>query len=137
MNAHQKIRDTLLMTVLWALYGYLWLPLISLFAWLLGIDFAVEAIETTGGLEHLLDLLLWLGIVIIVMASVIISWSVSQLLPFKHKNRRSKIRNLKSDSEMSRWQLDEEIFRRIREGHRLSVNLDESGAITSISEYPE
>jgi biofilm PGA synthesis protein PgaD len=134
LTARQKFSDSVLTTLLWITYGYLWLPFISLVAWWVGIDSAYETIENAGGINHLLELVLWFGTAICIMAAIVIGWSLSQLLQFKDKNRRTQIPNLKMDAERSFWHLDEDTFRQIRDGCRLTVDLDENGAIIAVSE---
>ena len=48
-----RARDAVLTSLMWFIYAYLWLPLISLGAWIIGIDFAYDSLIAAGGLSGL------------------------------------------------------------------------------------
>ena len=132
LNKMQR-RDTLLTVLMWVLYAYLWMPGISLLAWYVGYEFAFEMVEDAGGVENLTDLLKSFGISIAVIACIIISWSMSQYWRFHNKNRRTGSPPPEKGAEQEMWDITEIEFDRIRNGKIISVNIDESLNLTSIT----
>jgi biofilm PGA synthesis protein PgaD len=132
LNKMQR-RDTLLTVLMWVLYAYLWMPVISLLAWYVGYEFAFEMVEDAGGVENLTDLLKSFGISIAVIACIIISWSMSQYWRLHNKNRRTGSPPPEKGAEQEMWGITEVEFDRIRNGKIISLNIDESLNLTSIT----
>jgi poly-beta-1,6-N-acetyl-D-glucosamine biosynthesis protein PgaD len=132
LDRRLKTRDAVLTTVLWVIYAYLWLPFISLIAWLVGIDFAYGLVEQAGGLSHLVELLTSFAIALAFITCIVIGWSALQFWRFHDKERRSTSPLPNYDDEMSLWDIDAAGLYQIRCGHRLTIALDEHGAITSV-----
>ena len=77
--------------MIWGLWLYLFLPLVNIILWLLGIHyFFVEVIEKAGYLI-LLDLLKNTGLSILVVFGVIRIWGVYNYLRFGKKERRRNV----------------------------------------------
>lgn len=134
LDRRLKTRDTILTTVLWAIYAYLWLPFISLLAWFIGIDFAYGLVERAGGLENLAQLLGRFSIALIAITVVVIGWSALQYWRFHERDRRTGSPSTNYDDELSLWNIDAETLYRIRQGRRLTIDLDECGAISSVAD---
>jgi len=134
LNRRLKTRDTVLTTILWLIYAYLWLPFISLIAWLIGIDFAYELVEQAGGPRNLVDLLISFGIALACIACIVIGWSVMQYWRFHDRERRITSKSPTYHDELSLWNIDAECLHEIRCGRRLTVGLDEHGVITSVQD---
>jgi poly-beta-1,6-N-acetyl-D-glucosamine biosynthesis protein PgaD len=134
LDRRLKARDTLLTTVLWAIYAYLWLPFISLLAWFIGIDFAYGLVEQAGGLGNLLHLLISFSAALISITIIVIGWSAVQYWRFHDSERRTGSPSPSYDDELSLWNIDAETLFQIRRGHRLTIDLDELGAIKSVAD---
>jgi len=132
LDTRLKTRDAVLTTALWVLYAYLWLPFISLIAWLIGIDFAYGLVEQAGGLSNLFELLTSFGIALAFITCIVIGWSALQFWRFHDKERRTTSPSPDYDDEMSLWDIDAADLYKIRCGRRLTIGLDEHGAITSV-----
>ena len=52
LTRRHRARDTLLTAIMWALYLYLWLPALSLVAWILGIEFAYDGQQFSFALQN-------------------------------------------------------------------------------------
>lgn len=75
-------------TLVWALWLYLFLPLLNIILWLLGIHFFyVEVIEKAGYLQ-LLNLFTKMGWSILVVFAVLRFWGYYNYLRFGKKDRR-------------------------------------------------
>ncbi len=84
----RRASDTMVTGVMWIVYMYLWVPLISLGAWLLGFEFAYDAMVRAGGAAGLLNVLWWYGIVIALIVVAVTAWSASNRIRFRQGNRR-------------------------------------------------
>lgn len=90
LTRQDRARDTIITAVLWAVYLYLWVPLVSLLAWALGFEFAYDVMVRAGGARDLLPILLDYAVVVAIIFSAFTLWSVSNRLRFKHLTRRSR-----------------------------------------------
>lgn len=84
----QRVRDTFLTALMWCIYVYLWMPLVSLLAWLAGLEFAYDVMVRAGGASALLSVLAWYTVVVSVIFVVVTVWSVSNRLRFRNRDRR-------------------------------------------------
>lgn len=125
-------RDRVLTTLMWVLYAYLWLPLISLGAWYLGVQFAYDLVIRAGGTEPLVSLLLSFLLILLITALVVILWSWIQRARFAKHERRIFFPAVVSADEQAFWAITEAEHSRIRSGKRLVIDLDETGKLTGI-----
>ncbi|TNF86502.1 MAG: poly-beta-1,6-N-acetyl-D-glucosamine biosynthesis protein PgaD [Gammaproteobacteria bacterium] len=125
-------RDRFLTTLMWALYAYLWLPLISLGAWYIGVQFAYDLVLWDGGTESLVSLLLGFLLILLFTALVVILWSWVQRTRFAQHERRVSSPSLPPAKEQAYWKLSETSFEQIRTGRRLFIDLDETGSMIGI-----
>ena len=102
LTRSERARDTFITALLWGLYLYLWVPLVSLIAWALGFEFAYDVMVRAGGARDLLPILLEYTVVVSVILSAFTIWSVSNRLRFKGLNRRNR-RDPVSDEQLSEY----------------------------------
>jgi len=74
--------------VFWVIWLYLWLPLISLFAWLVGIRLFREHMIDNGGYEVLFDIIGWYLLIILITSVALLGWARYNLMHFRGKGRR-------------------------------------------------
>jgi len=72
----------------WALWFYLWLPLVSLIAWAFGVQLFYEHMLMLGGYHSLLSLLMIYGLTILGIAVLLLGWASYNLLRFRNRERR-------------------------------------------------
>lgn len=125
-------RDRILTTIMWVLYAYLWLPLISLGAWYLGVQFAYDLVLRAGGTDPLISLLLSFLLILLVTALVVILWSWIQRARFANNERRISSPALEPAAEKAFWGISNTEHDQIRSGKRLVIDLDETGKLTGI-----
>ncbi|MGI9309632.1 MAG: poly-beta-1,6-N-acetyl-D-glucosamine biosynthesis protein PgaD [Gammaproteobacteria bacterium] len=136
ISRRYRARDALLTTALWVLYAYFWLPLISLLAWLAGIDFAYDLVIEAGGPENLIVLLLWFLIMLLIIAAIVTGWSGIQYSRFANRERRSAAPPTPADEQMAIWNIDQKLFDELQSAHQITVNMDHDGQITDVREGP-
>ena len=128
-----RTRDALITTLLWLLYAYLWLPLVSFVAWVAGIDFAYERVVKAGGPEELMLLLLWFLIAFLLVLLVVVTWSGLQYSRHHGKNdRRVRTARLDDVSEQAYWGITAEEQAVLKQSKTLTVELDSDGAIAQL-----
>ncbi|HXV76871.1 MAG TPA: poly-beta-1,6-N-acetyl-D-glucosamine biosynthesis protein PgaD [Candidatus Polarisedimenticolaceae bacterium] len=132
----QKIRrrDGVLTIVLWVVYAYLWLPLVSLFAWYLGFSFAYRLVEQAGGPSRLVRLLAWFALFAVVAAAGVVTWSRLELRRFGVRERRRSSPVLTPQQEIDHWQIEQGRFDQIRNSQRLLIDLDARGRFLSVAD---
>lgn len=128
-----RTRDALITTLLWLIYAYLWLPLISFVAWIAGIDFAYERVIKAGGPEELMLLLLWFLIAFLIVLLVVVTWSGLQYSRHHGKNdRRVRTASLDAVTEQAYWGINAAEQTLLKQSKTLTVELDSAGAIALV-----
>lgn len=131
---HRRAGDQLLTLIMWAIYAYLWLPLISLIAWFIGIDLFYQEMVVNGGFDAFLELSAWYLVVIVLILIVVGGWSASNYFRFHDKNRRQPQAEA-SDPEIAAWfSIDDDRLAGIRKADRILLRFDEAGKIDERSE---
>jgi biofilm PGA synthesis protein PgaD len=98
---HRRVVYSTATLVAWALWMYLWLPLVSLLAWWFGIrSFVREFVVPETPI--LLRTLLIYGMVVAILALALVVWSRYNLRRFGPRGRR-QAPNQVSDREIARW----------------------------------
>jgi biofilm PGA synthesis protein PgaD len=87
----RRVADALITALMWAVYSYLWAPLISLVAWLLGFEFAYDVMVRAGGFAILKDVLWFYSVMVACIFVIVASWSMINRRRFAEDNRRKGI----------------------------------------------
>lgn len=66
----------------WLFWFYLWLPLLALLAWALGLQQAVKYMVTLDGFHDLMAVMLLYGLEILLLCGSLIAWAVYNILRF-------------------------------------------------------
>ncbi len=129
----QRARDTLLTAVMWAFYLYLWVPLISLFAWVLGFELAYDVMIRSGGARDNASLLFGYAKVVGVICCTITAWSILNRLRFHRVTRRKFFQRVDDKAILNHFKLTLDQLRELRAGKVVSVKMDENGEAENIS----
>jgi biofilm PGA synthesis protein PgaD len=132
MSQRERARDTLITAVLWAVYLYLWVPLVSLLAWAMGFEFAYDVMVRAGGARDLLPILLEYLVVISMIFSAYTIWSVSNRLRFRDLDRRSRRAPVRDDALSDYFQIPVSQIAAMRSRQVIHVSIDEDGRPTII-----
>lgn len=135
IDRRHRTRDTVLTLLMWGIYVYLWVPLITVGAWLVGFERFYEVMITYGGFEVVLDLLDWYAFIIITIATCIVSWSGINYRRFHNRERRYAAPATKAREISEFFSIPETEIDRIRTTKRLLIELDELGCISNITHY--
>lgn len=134
-DRRHQTRDTVLTLLMWAVYVYLWVPLITLGAWLVGFERFYEIMITFGGFDVVLDLVGWYAFIIITIAACIISWAGINYSRFHDKERRYAAPMTKAREISEFFGIAETEIDRVRSSKRLRIELDELACISDITHY--
>jgi biofilm PGA synthesis protein PgaD len=136
LSRRRRLGDTLITGLMWVLYTYLWAPLVSLIAWLLGFEFAYDVMVRAGGVKMLKQALVWYGLTLACIIVVVTGWSIMNRLRFAQRNRR-QAGKVVGDSEMAAtFEIDTKTLADLRGARIARVSLDENGAIERIETNP-
>jgi biofilm PGA synthesis protein PgaD len=106
----QTLTEWTFTTVMWALWIYLFLPLLNMVLWLLGIHyFYLEVIEK-GGYMHLLGLLRDTGISLFVILVLLRAWGHYNYVRFGKRNRRKDVSETTVEELAGFFQLPTEVI---------------------------
>lgn len=75
----------------WVIYVYLWLPMLTLLAWLAGIGIAYQQMIEYGGYQIALDMWTTFAIAILMLGSALLVWARINFYRFRGPDRRVAI----------------------------------------------
>ena len=127
LTPRERARDTLITAMLWAVYLYLWVPLVSLLAWAMGFEFAYDVMVRAGGAQDLLPILLEYLVVVSIIFSGFTIWSVSNRLRFRDLNRRARRAPVADDALAEYFRVPVEQIAAMRSRKVIHVSVDEEG----------
>ena len=135
-SSRERMRDTLVTGFMWILYVYLWLPLISLMAWVMGFEFAYDVMIRSGGAASMRTVLYWYAVAIVTILIVFGTWSLSNRWRYGAQNRRTALDPVSDESFMAYFGVSPEELARLRGSRSLTLELDTVGAIGEIADTP-
>ena len=132
VSRQRKLGDALATGMMWILYSYLWAPLISLVAWLLGFEFAYNVMIRLGGLHTLPPLLImYFSMLALILSSVVI-WSLINRLRFSGQDRRKGVVPV-TDTEIAEFfELEQSDLAAMREGEVFHLALNDNAGIERV-----
>jgi len=139
LTARQRARDTLFTALMWGVYLYLWVPLVSLFAWLLGFEFAYDVMVRAGGATDLGEVIVFYAIVVAIIFLTVTAWSLGNRLRYGKMHRRHAHSPLTLDSMARYFHVEETDVARLRQMKSASIEFDDEGRpqIASYEAPPE
>jgi biofilm PGA synthesis protein PgaD len=119
----------------WMFYLYLWVPLITLVVWLVGVKlFHINMIELKG-YESLVDKLGLYSGIILTISIILIGWAEVNRMRFKNKLRRLDSDELSIGEVAKKYNLEVSNLSLLRQKKSIMVHFSDEGAISEISEY--
>jgi biofilm PGA synthesis protein PgaD len=127
LTTRERARDTLMTAGMWGAYIYLWVPLISLFAWLLGFEFGYDVMVRAGGARDLVRALAIFALVIAVILGIVVTWSYSNRVRYRGRNRRHAVLGVRDLSVAEYFRVDAPTLDRLRAARRIELGFDDDG----------
>ena len=128
----QRYASAILTLMFWFLWFYLWIPVLSLLAWLLGLEaFYREMILFEGfyGERHLLARY---GLTILLIGSGYLAWALYNQFRFRGRERRHRHRRVDRETLAGDFGITPTDVARLQEGRRLTITHDATGRIRGI-----
>ena len=102
LTRSERTRDTVFTAVMWAVYLYLWVPLLSFAAWWFGVELAYDVMVRSGGAATVWPAVAGYLSVIAVIWIVVVVWSLTNRARFRGAPRR-KAAHCVTDEEIGAW----------------------------------
>lgn len=128
----QRYTFSVLTLVFWTIWLYLWLPLVSFVAWLIGVDLFREQMIMQQGYLAFIDLVGWYLLVIVLMALSLLGWAGYNLARFGKKNRRVESKPVTMNEVADYFDVSNALLARARAARRVVVHYDEDRRIARI-----
>ena len=128
----QRYANAALTLFFWALWLYLWIPFISLIAWLFGIEIFYEEIILMEGYRLLLELFIWYGAVIFLISLLFLSWARYNQFRFRGKDRRKKAILPSLQDLADYFEVDVTLLAKCQKAERLLIRHNKNGRIDKI-----
>ena len=128
----QRFASSLLTFLFWVIWIYLWLPLFSLFAWLLGVDLFYDQMIVRSGYEALVDVIAWYLLVILIIAITLLGWAGYNLFRFRNKNRRRGSPQVGHSEIANHFGIDAEHLAQWHSARHIVICHDEHGNISNV-----
>jgi len=135
LTGTERTRDKLITALMWGVYLYLWVPLISLGAWLLGFEFAYDVMIRTGGARNLGHVLMFYGVVLLLIFATVSIWSLGNRLRYGGMHRRHAGNSLSIAAMAKHFDLDVTTVDALRSMKSAAIEFDAEGR-PLISDYP-
>ncbi len=132
-DRRNRARDTVLTLLMWGVYIYLWIPLITLAAWLVGFERVYEVMINYGGFDVVMGMLDWYALMIITIAACIVSWAGINYRRFHGKERRYSAPGTETRKISEFFGVPEMEVGRMQSSRRLVIDLDDLGCISNIT----
>ena len=127
LTRRQRTVGALITAFMWAAYGYLWLPLVSLLAWGLGIELAYAAVVKVGGASALRTALFWYGVMLVDVMLTVALWSLINKWRFAGHNRRTAHEHVPDAELADYFGVTAQDLARLRNARRLELDIDAFG----------
>jgi len=128
----QRYASTVITFIFWIFWFYLWLPLISLIAWVLGIDLFYERMVVNGGFDTFVETLPFYALVVVSIGALLITWGIYNLQRFRGKERRTHVHPADASTIANYFIVDPVQLNEWQTTKNLVIHLDSLGMIQNV-----
>lgn len=128
----QRTLFSLATLVAWVVWMYLFLPLLSLGAWWLGIEFFRQYMLQPGNMDYLLTLTVY-AVVLAVIALLIFGWSRYNELRFGGRDRRKPLPPVTNDMLAEHFGLESEMVGSLQRAKFIKLDIEEGARLHHLS----
>ena len=111
----RNITETTFTGFVWALWIYLFLPVINITLWIFGFGFMNLSLIEQVGYEELLDLLLKMGWAVFIVFLVFQLWGYYNYIRFGKKSRRKSTSSVTIDELAAHYRIPADEIKRLQE----------------------
>lgn len=131
-SPRQRTLYGVLTLAFWAFWFYLWLPVLALLAWALGLQQAYKYMVVLEGYQQVVHLMGIYSLVILLLGGVLVLWATYNIFRFRGVERRSATPPV-TPAEIGRaFGQDPDAVARWQGAQRLYVRHDERGTIAGV-----
>ncbi|MBK8162990.1 MAG: poly-beta-1,6-N-acetyl-D-glucosamine biosynthesis protein PgaD [Gammaproteobacteria bacterium] len=116
----------------WIIWFYLWIPIVSLLAWLFGAERFYQAMIMRSGLDALIELLGLYSIIILVMGALLAGWAWYNQMRFRGREKRRVSTVVTPEEVGSFYALKPEQLELARYAKHVVIDHDEHGQVKDI-----
>lgn len=127
LSGRERARDLVITAIMWSIYLYLWMPLISLFAWLFGFELAYDVMIREGGAQHLGGILLIYALIVVAIFATVSLWSLGNLWRYGKLNRRARAQPTSIEATAEYFDIDTEVIEQLRLTPAVSIDFGTDG----------
>lgn len=128
----QRYASNVITFVFWIFWFYLWLPLISLIAWVLGIDLFYESMVVMGGYDKFVERLPIYALIVAAIGALLVAWGVYNMQRFRGKERRTHVHPVDISAIAGYFIVDPAQLAEWQQARNIVIVLDEQGMIQSV-----
>jgi biofilm PGA synthesis protein PgaD len=132
LSPRRRLSDAFVTGLMWLVYSYLWAPLISLVAWILGFEFAYDVMIRSGGIQGLKNVLSWYGLMLCCIIIVVTCWSLVNRLRYSGRERRKAAAIVDDHALAETFGVELSELRKLRHAQIACLSLDVDGGIQQI-----
>jgi biofilm PGA synthesis protein PgaD len=127
LTGRERTRDAVFTALMWGVYLYLWVPLVSLFAWLLGFEFAYDVMIRMGGARDLGSVLIVYAVIVVVILATVAFWSLGNRLRYGKLTRRHAKAVVTAKEMADYFAVDEKTITQLRSTDSATIVFDADG----------
>jgi biofilm PGA synthesis protein PgaD len=131
-NFRHRTVSGVMTALFWTLWAYLWLPLLALAAWAVGVEQAYKYMVVLGGYEEVLRLLGIYTAVILILAGSLYAWATYNIFRFGGSPQRSATAPPSVEEVARHFQQGPLAVGKWQQAQRLYVVHDEKGGIAQV-----
>ena len=128
----QRAATTGITLLFWIIWIYLWLPLVSLLAWLAGIKLFRENIIDNDGYKILFDNIGWYALIILLIAIAQIGWSRYNLLRFRDNELRKNVTAVDNAALSHHFNIDARRLPQWQTAKQMEISLNPRGDLIAV-----
>lgn len=125
----QRYASTFITLLFWIFWFYLWLPLISLVAWVAGIDLMYDRMVVRGGYDAFVESLPLYVVVVVTIGALLVIWGVYNMQRFRGKERRTHVHPVEVSTIANYFIVDPVQLMEWQQEKNLVIHIDELGMI--------
>ncbi len=131
----QRYAYAVLTLFFWVFWFYLWIPVISLVAWLLGIESFYDQMVVKAGLEALQELLGLYTTVIMALGFSLTGWALYNQIRFRGRERRKGQSPVDTEEVARFFAIEPAMVERLQAAKFVEMTHDEEGHLQAIRSW--
>lgn len=131
-SVQQRTISGVLTLIFWAAWAYLWLPVLALLAWAVGLQQAYKYMIVLGGYEEVLRLLGIYALIILLLGGSLAAWATYNILRYGEIEKRYENRILTIDELARYFRQESAVVGKWQQAQRLYVSHDDEGNIAHV-----